>query len=481
LSLSLHPSRVKSNRTQQPEQNRERRLLIRLCGGHPPPGHLVAAVSGGGDSVALLRLLCILAPECGWRIVVGHVDHRLRTESGNDAEFVVNLAGQLGLECRVLKPEIPTGGLSPEEAARMARHEALANLADELDATAIALGHNAEDQAETLLIRALSGTGPTGMAGIRPNQGRLWRPMLNIGRAELRSYLNELGQAWRQDASNRDPAFLRNRVRNEILPLAARLVNTKAVESLGRLAGLAAQDEDYWQDLCAKVMQKHCAFERGSIVLSNECKELHPALLNRTMRRAASELTGSGQNLLSLHLEQLMDLWQGAAGRMLALPLGLKAFREHNGLRLDAAPSPGGYLIRIDAPSELDLGEQIGRIKLDIHAKPDRFLARGPEAWLSLEEVVWPLTIRPPQKGDRFHALGAPGQKRLSRFFTDQKLSKWWRARCVVVEDQKGIIWVGPISVSERGRSRGKNGQWLRLRLIDTYHPSQYSETIGGD
>ena len=463
-SLAVCSAGVKSG-----EPNPGEELTPRLAGKPPGPGTVLVALSGGGDSVALLRLLAALAQKRRWRLVAAHVDHGLRPDSPKDAEFCRKLAAKLSLAYLERRMEVKTAGRSLEEAARQVRHHALSRMAAACGAGAIALGHTADDQAETLLSRLLTGTGPTGLAGMRPNSGLLWRPLIFLRRQELREYLRALGQKWRQDPSNQTLGPLRNRVRLKLLPLAEELVNPQAVEALGRLAALCAQEEDHWTLWYAKARRRIARREGTSLCIKAESlQKMDQASLRRFLRLAVGEITQSGQHLLSYHVDQLMELLAGRPGRQLTLPGGLWAGRENGILRLDPVPERIDLNLRLDGPGCVQLPEIGKTLLIEPAPAPEELTARGETAWLPADRVRWPLQVRSPQKGERFRPMGAPGSKLLSRFFIDQKVSLWWRRRAVVVADQRGIWWVGPWSVAERARKKGAESAWLRLLLIDT-------------
>ncbi|MFZ5586052.1 MAG: tRNA lysidine(34) synthetase TilS [Thermodesulfobacteriota bacterium] len=441
----------------------------------PGPGPLLAAVSGGADSVALARLLAGLAPARGWRLTLAHVDHGLRPDSAADAAWVAELARSLGLDFAMRRVRVARQGRGLEDAARQARRQALMEMAAQAGAAAVALAHSADDQAETLVMRMLCGSGPTGLAGMRAWDGPWWRPLLAARRAELRAYLAGLGQGWREDPSNASNAPLRNRVR-ALLPALADQVNPRAVEALGRLAGLCAAEEDYWRGWCADFLAAHARREgHGWLVAAEALAGLHPAPARRVLRALAERIAGASQAILSLHVEQLLDLALGAPGRELSLPGGLWAGREAEGLRLDAAASPPEFAYRLDGPGWLWLGHWPGWLKAEVVQGPPLVAARGPEAWLPLDDVRWPLIVRPPRRGERFQPLGAPGGKRLSRILSDRKLPSWHRRRTLVVADAGGPWWAGPWCLHERARQTGADGPWLRLALVDTATPPPYT------
>jgi len=203
-----------------PEVARVRRAVARALdrdGVLQPGERVLLACSGGPDSTALVDALARLAPPRGLRLTVAHVDHGLRPGSAAEADTVAALAHSLGLEVRALQVTVEQGG-SLQDRARAARHAALRRLADELGATAIALGHTADDQAETVLMRALSGATPRALRAMGSRDGVLARPLLKVWRAQTAAYCAALSLAVLDDPSNRDPRFLRSRVRHELIP-----------------------------------------------------------------------------------------------------------------------------------------------------------------------------------------------------------------------------------------------------------------------
>ena len=182
-----------------------------------PGERVVVACSGGPDSTALVDALARLAPPRRLQLVVAHVDHRLRPGSASEADRVARLAADRDLEFHPLGVDVGEGP-SLQDRARRARHSALAGLATGLGATAIDLGHTADDQAETVLMRALSGAGPGGLAAMAGREGRLSRPLLRLWRRDVEAYCAALGLDCLDDPSNRDPRFLRSRVRHQVIP-----------------------------------------------------------------------------------------------------------------------------------------------------------------------------------------------------------------------------------------------------------------------
>jgi tRNA(Ile)-lysidine synthase len=213
-----------------------------------PGDHLLVGISGGADSVALIRCLHRLAPVLGVSLTAAHLDHGLRgTEGKEDLEFVRKLAASLDLA--FIGESVDVSRLSTpknlEERARVVRYEFLNRAARSVDAGKIALGHNRNDQAETVLLHLLRGSGITGFSAIRPRAGNLIRPLLEMPRRNILDYLESLGVPFREDSTNRNLRYRRNRVRHELIPYLEAWFNPQIVASLTRQADMARELNDF--------------------------------------------------------------------------------------------------------------------------------------------------------------------------------------------------------------------------------------------
>ena len=239
------------------------------------------AVSGGADSVGLLRLLESLRRQLGITLLVVHFDHRLRgAESDGDAEFVIHLAHELGLECVVERGDVLAAASKNkwnlEDAGRRMRYAFFERLVAEGGVTRIAVAHTEDDQAETVLAHLLRGTGPTGLAGIHPETGSVIRPLLAERRETLRQYLWEIGQTWRDDSTNRDVRRMRARVREHLLPMLERDFTNHVTNRLAALAELAREEQVFWKVLVE---------DRLETLVHREEREV----INRNWRSAGSD------------------------------------------------------------------------------------------------------------------------------------------------------------------------------------------------
>ena len=221
---------------------------------------VLAAVSGGVDSVALLRALDSAGPKRPGRLVVAHFNHGLREEAVDDESFVRELSARLSVHCIVGRRHQPAAGSGIEEAARQARYEFFRATAAEVGARYIATAHTADDQAETVLQRIVRGTGIAGLAGMRRARPlcpgvTLIRPLLSVRRAELLAYLQALDQPFREDATNAECRFTRNRLRHELLPQLAREYNPNVIQALLRLSQLAGEAQSIVDERVAELVR----------------------------------------------------------------------------------------------------------------------------------------------------------------------------------------------------------------------------------
>jgi tRNA(Ile)-lysidine synthase len=295
---------------------------------------LLAAVSGGGDSVALLHLLVKYARGRGIRLSVAHLDHGLRRGSLTDRRFVERLAAGLGLPCfaeRRAVAELRRKDESPEESARRVRRAFLLEAAEAADCELIATGHTLDDQAETVLMRLVRGAGATALTGMAERgPGPFVRPLLGIDRERLRDYLRRRDLPYRRDPSNRDLRFDRNRVRRLVLPVLRESLNPRAARHLVKAAQRFREDAAYLDELAAEALSEALRDDKpGRLVLEAAALSSAPApVANRIARLALLRAGADGRRLASRHIDALIDLASGAGGRELHLPGSLLARRK---------------------------------------------------------------------------------------------------------------------------------------------------------
>lgn len=440
---------------------------------------VVVAVSGGADSVALLHLLWRWQQELGLSLHVAHLNHRLRREAEEEAEFVRRLAQDLGLPVTVGEEEVRRQvrrGESLEDVARRVRRRFLLEVAKAAAADKIALGHHANDQAETVLLHLLRGSGPSGLAGMAWQQGPFIRPLLAVTRAEIEAYCAENALPYLHDPSNADPVFLRNRIRWELLPLLAAHYNPNIVAALGQTAAILAEEDRYleteldrfWPSLLLPSPAGQVRLRAAGLAA------LPLALQRRAVRRAFFALVGREDHFLTFrHVEDVLAVLLTRPGRQLHLPQGITAAREGEELVLarghgPLAPVAPGWPIcrRLPVPGEIRFGHWLIGALVGEGGQEAGWGSGRWEARCDLARLPLPLFVRFWQPGDYFWPLGLGGRKKLQDFFVDAKVPRAERHHIPLVVCPQGIVWVVGYRLDERFKVRPDTTTVLRLYAV---------------
>ena len=433
---------------------------------------VLIAVSGGADSVALLHLLLELSPGWRLRLHVLHVDHQLRAESAADADFVRDLGARLGVLVDVATVAVDRRG-SLEAAARAARYAALDVCAARVGAERIAVGHTADDQAETVLMRLVQGAGVRGLAGIPPVRGRIIRPLIEMRRSALETELRRAGLAWVDDRTNRDLKFLRNRIRHELLPLLADSYNPEVAASLVRVAAVARETVSAL-DLAAGAELDRLA------VWSDRAATLKLDALRALPRPVAAEVLRQGAARLGSRAPLRAWAHRGLK-RVLAVPAPRRPFRlggvtvEISGaLARLATASPEPLIERtVAVPGRTELPE-IGQalearlVGADAYAIPRETSRVAFDA----DELGAPLVVRARRRGERFVAFGG-SERRLKSLLIEAKVPRWDRARVPVIEAGGTIVWIGHLRRAAAGRVTARTRRVLELALVPLAQPNR--------
>jgi tRNA(Ile)-lysidine synthase len=428
----------------------------------PRGARVFVAVSGGPDSVALLHILRTLERQ-GELIVagIGHFNHQLRgADADADERFCRDLAAGEGVPIvvgRAVVAELAREQRrSIEDAARSARYEFLDAAAEQLRADVIAVGHSLDDQAETFLLRLIRGAGARGLAGIRPRTLKVVRPLLEIGRDDLRAYAEQHGLAFREDASNADVRIPRNRVRLELIPLLQEY--SPAISSiLAREAALAREDEEYLQriaiDLAGLIVLDR---EKGTEFDTAALRALPPALSSR-VARLALEARAAGRFIGFQHIDGLLELAEAPDGASATLP-GQVATRRGDRIVLGSAaevPFSNSFRFPLSIPGEVALaGWSVSAERVEDASGIEPPPARGRTAVVAADPLLCPLAVRTRRRGDRFNPLGMGGRgRKLQDFFVDRKVERAERDHLPLVVDRDDkIVWVVGQSVAEEFR-----------------------------
>jgi tRNA(Ile)-lysidine synthase len=445
---------------------------------------VLVAVSGGPDSLCLLQTMVNLKAELDLELHIVHLDHGLRgEESEQDAVFVAELAGKLGIPATVEKRDVKAWNeekrTSLEEAAREVRYRFFADTARKTGATRVAVGHNRDDQVETALLHYLRGTGISGLRGLRAaapipyDEAKdgvfVIRPLLNISRKRIEEYCQEHGLQPRIDSSNAQTRFLRNRIRRELIPLLKQY-NPEVDEALLRLADMAGDDADFIDGQATAVFSQTATREGCLTCLdAGKLSGLPLALQRRVFRLALQQIYGNLRDIEAVHIESLVKLLFGSTGKSVQLPDGLTATNERGRMVLcesggSVCPWPvinDSFNLKIPGETQIPGWRVIAEVINENYYRQDDIFG----ASFDLAKTGRVLTVRGRQPGDRFHPLGLTHSRKLQDFMVDAAVPRTWRNSVPIVCSQGQIAWVVGWRMDDRVKITGNTQQVLRVEF----------------
>ncbi|MBI3603200.1 MAG: tRNA lysidine(34) synthetase TilS [Nitrospirae bacterium] len=458
-----------------------------------PGDRLLVALSGGPDSVALLSLLVELAPSWDLRLAALHVNYGLRgEESDEDARFAAALCDRFSVPFQCERVSLAREGAqgrqrsSLQEIAREARYEVLVRAGRKLGVDKIALGHQADDQAETLLMWMLRGAGTAGLAGIPPIRESFFiRPLLQVSRSEILDYLKERRVSFRSDSSNDKPLYLRNRVRHELLPMLKRY-NPAIVATLLRQADILREDdlclEQWGREQTARVA---CRERDGVVVDRAGLLALPVALQRRVIRSVLRQLNGNENGPTFGAVATILDrLIQSRSGSVVTVE-GVRVERTYARLRFQSVgqsdPSPRtkaraqaaskGLVLAVPSVLRWPLTGQSLRAGLATSSTGSVASAPTPSrrvAVFDADRVTGALVVRSWKPGDRFSPSGMQGRtKKLQDYFADIKLPRLDRAKVPLLATPEGILWVCGYRADHRFLATSRTTRTLTVELLD--------------
>jgi tRNA(Ile)-lysidine synthase len=445
---------------------------------------VLVAVSGGPDSVCMLRVLNSLKDVLNIQLHAAHLDHCLRGgESDADAKYVGELAAKLGIPCSIEKRDVnewnKKSKTSLEEAAREVRYRFLEETARQVGATRVAVGHTRDDQVETTLMHYLRGAGIQGLRGLRAaapipygsREDGIWvvRPLLKASRQETAAYCYSHDLKPCCDPSNSDTRFLRNRIRLELIPLL-RQYNPEIDDALVRLAGLAGEDADFIDEQAATACGT-VATREGSLTCldSGKLRGLPLALQRRVFRIVLEQSYGSLRDIEASHVEALVSLLFSNTGKCVHLPGGIMATNERNrivvaGQGATACPWPvleQAYTLNIPGETRLPGWRVAADLMSENFFREDDIFS----ASFDISKAGRQLTVRGRRPGDRFHPLGMAHSRKLQDFMVDSAIPRSWRDSVPIVCSGKEIVWVVGWRIDDRVKVTAATNGVLRLEF----------------
>ena len=410
------------------------------------------AVSGGADSVFLLHALRELAPRWNLKVSVVHIEHGIRGEaSAADADFVRELAAGFGLPFQLREANVPEIDGNLEQAARNVRQDFYAELIRSGALERVATGHTRSDQAETVLYRLLRGSGLAGLAGILPvTEEGIVRPLLGLRRGEIEAWLSERKIPWREDVTNQDRAYARNRLRHDILPLLRESFNPQLDEALANLATLAQHEESYWESEVSRHLPP--ATDHQPLILPvSQFADAPPALARRLIRRAFELVKGDLRQIDFAHVERVLAMVRSREGSDRVILPGLDVYRSFDWIRVASPGLESGrerdFEFPLTVPGCLELPRANARIVLQEQEKSaastacatvvnelDWGLLRAQDARPGLELRNW----RP---GDQYHPVGQSKPEKIKFLFQEARIPLWERRNWPIITYNGTIVW----------------------------------------
>ena len=413
-----------------------------------PGDRVIAALSGGADSVCLLGLLKEIAGDTGLSLRAVHVHHGLRgQEADRDAAFAQALCGKLSVPCHIIKVDVrgfaEAQGMSEEEAGRRLRYEALEQEADAWEAEAgpvrIATAHHRGDQAETILHNLFRGSGLKGLAGMPWVRGRIIRPLLEADREDILAWLRENGLAWVEDSTNSSGEYTRNRIRRDILPAIEREVNPGAAANLLRLGTLAGMADRFLEKQGESWVRTYGRRrEDGSLYLPDAAfsqkKEDEKIVRMYGLLEILKEEAGGSRDLGLVHVEQILGLLEKQVGRRIFLPRGVTAGREYEGISICKT---GGNPRAMAENTVLPAVE----IQCFPYKKGEEIPKNVYTKWFDCDKIKDTPVVRTRRQGD-YMILEDGSKKSIRRFMIDAKIPGEEREQIPLLADGSHVMWV---------------------------------------
>lgn len=443
-----------------------------------PKDTIVLGISGGADSVCLLKILARWKEAWGISLRAVHVHHQLRGEEADaDEKFVRELCENEGIPCRVFHEDVQGMAqrekIGLEEAGRIARYRCFATVCEDVGGGKIALAHHQDDLAETMLHHLVRGTGMAGLCSLKPVSGNRIRPLLCLEKEEILVYLEAAGQPWRTDSSNLEDDYTRNRIRHHVLEELKTEVNPRAVRHMAQLSEELEETRAVLAQVAAKKMRQYVRKSEKGILLAEELKK-EPDLIGRQIvHDLLKEISGKQKDFTRIHVEAVQELWNRKVGARRDLPYEMQAIRTYDGIYLErkaekceTRDSEKNAGIQINVQSEGTESFQIGELTLTV-SRTARDFGEIPEKkytkWFDYDKIKNSPCVRTRRQGDYLTVNSEGGKKKLNRIFIDEKIPAEMRDRLPVVAAGSEILWIPGGRMNEKYKITSTTGRVLEL------------------
>lgn len=450
-----------------------------LCEGE----HVVVGVSGGADSMCLLRVLMELSKIYLLNLTVVHIHHGIRgKEADEDKSFVESFCMKNHINFVSADFDIPAiakkEGLSTEEAGRLKRYETFEEVLIKEHADKIAVAHNMGDNVETILLNMLRGTGISGMSGIKPVRGHIIRPIMCLTREEIEEYLRGENLGYRVDSTNLKNDYTRNKIRNELIPYLNENINSKATAHIGLLGEMVADIDDFLNEEADRQMEK-LLMSGGNHHIEIDAagfRNLHKALKTVVARKLVMKVSGKLKDITANHIKSIIDIAEGETGRKINLPYNLTAVKYPESLVIKKEVQKEEVKdleVLIDKiPGCFDIGTSQVKFSYDKYENLN-FMEKKYTKWLNCDILKGSLSIRNRREGDYIVVNESGGRKKLKDYFIDLKIPKDQREDVLLLADGSHILWVVGYRISEAAKVFDTTQNIIKVEFIQNTKESE--------
>ena len=449
-----------------------------------PEDTIVAGISGGADSVCLLFLLAEMQSRIPFTIEVVHVNHGIRPDAARDALFVERLCEKLGVVFHLAKENVKERAkenrTSEEEEGRRVRYQAFEQALGGRKGR-IAVAHNSNDRAETMLFHLFRGTGLRGAGGIRPVNGMVIRPLLCLQRKEIEAWLLKRGISFCTDSTNEQDIYTRNRIRHHILSYAENEICRETVANMNRAAEQLLEAEEYIGRQTQAAMKRcvHAAGQQGVVVKIPELFREDAYLRGRILLESIALAAGQRKDITSAHIKGVEALFGGTGSGELHLPCHLRVYKEYelgmikkgDGKKEGKAALPEGEKYEVTFPSVLQI-PGLGKVEVTLH--PVKFCDDSqniPEKtytkWFDYDKISSAIVFRTRESGDYFMINKGLGRKTLQDYFVNEKVPRQERDRIYLLAEGAHVIWIPGYRISEYYKVHEDTRMILQVRVVD--------------
>lgn len=448
--------------------------------------NIVVGVSGGADSVCLLRIMGKLKEEWNISIQAVHVHHQLRgTEADEDEQFVRRLCEKERVSCHCFHEDVRRIAVEEkiglEEAGRHVRYRCFERVCKEIGGGKIALAHHQDDLAETMLHHLVRGTGMSGMYSMKPVSGNRIRPILCLEKEEILEYLEAAGQSYRTDSSNLEDDYTRNRIRHHVLRELKQEVNAQAVKHMAQFSQDMAEMGAVLEQAVKEKRTKYVRIQEDGIFLEEGLKREQGLIVRQMILGLLKEFSGKQKDFTRVHVEAVVALWHSQVGARRELPYGLQARRTYEGIVLEKKEvrkrkaqaeeqkekAPVYFTVQVDTNGEKK-GMQAGELMLETCLLSGDF-GKIPEKkytkWLDYDRIKQTLVIRHRQPGDRICLYEKGGSKKLKDYLIDRKIPAMQRDQLWLLADGPDILWIIGDRISAAYKVTGKSQRILQVKI----------------